>query len=159
MTIHQQKTKVNFGPKGKILSAKMTAPGYFGKDQTYELKVHRGFNGVFSDGLYDTLLEDITPLLQRESGQDNGGGLYYENIIHFFGHLLGGANAQLFGTYFAFFPEVKTLVTTLGAPRQGNYAYKILVECLCRTLLCGGWSTVEMLSHACRFFNIIMQDT
>eukprot|EP00551_Chaetoceros_affinis_P015210 CAMPEP_0203693780 /NCGR_PEP_ID=MMETSP0091-20130426/5653_1 /ASSEMBLY_ACC=CAM_ASM_001089 /TAXON_ID=426623 /ORGANISM="Chaetoceros affinis, Strain CCMP159" /LENGTH=451 /DNA_ID=CAMNT_0050564941 /DNA_START=351 /DNA_END=1706 /DNA_ORIENTATION=+ len=123
--------KVNFGPKGKILSAKMTAPGYFGIAQTYELKVHRGFNGVFSDGLYDTLLKDITPLLQRESGQDSGGGLYYENTIHFFGHSLGGANAQLFGTYFAFFhPEVKTHVTTLGAPRQGNYAYKILVESL-----------------------------
>ncbi len=92
----------------------------------FKLRVHRGFNNVFSDGLYDTILDVIIPLLQRES---TNGELYYKNTIHFFGHSLGGANAQVFGSYFAHFhPQIKTYVTTLGAPRQGNYAYKIFVE-------------------------------
>jgi hypothetical protein len=61
----------------------------------------------------------------------NGGDLYYNNTIYFYGHSLGGANAQLFATYYSFFhPEIKSKVITLGAPRQGNYGYKILVESL-----------------------------
>lgn len=87
--------------------------------------MHRGFNGVFSDGLYQTVLDAIMPLLERESNNE----LYYDNTIYFGGHSLGGANAQVFGTYFAHFhPNVKSHVITLGSPRQGNYAYKILSE-------------------------------
>lgn len=92
------------------------------------MKVHRGFNGVFSDGLYEQVLNVIHPLLQLK---DAKGELYYNNTIHFGGHSLGGANAQMFGTYYAhFFPSIKTYVTTLGAPRQGNYVYKLLAESL-----------------------------
>ena len=93
-----------------------------------QLKVHRGFNGVFSDGLYDTVLSYIRPLLERTNSANE---LYYNNTIHIGGHSLGGANAQVFGTYYAYFhPDVKTYVTTLGSPRQGNYAYKVLGESL-----------------------------
>lgn len=70
----------------------------------------------------------IQPLLDKPSAVFEN-ELYYENTIYFGGHSLGGADSQLFGTYFAHFhPEVKTYITTLGSPRQGNYAYKILVE-------------------------------
>lgn len=106
----------------------MKAPGYFGLDQMYDIRVHRGFNGVFSDNLYEDILNDINPLLQRTIDGDNQ-QLYYNNTIYFYGHSLGGANAQLFATYYAFFHEdIKTHVVSLGAPRQGNYGYKILVE-------------------------------
>ena len=57
--------------------------------------------------------------------------MYFNNTIHFAGHSLGGANAQMFGTYYAFRNgAVKTYITTGGAPRQGNYAYKVLGESL-----------------------------
>ena len=128
---------MKFGPKGRILSAKVKAPGYSGFPQTYDLKVHRGFNGVFNGGLYDDILQDISSLLQitmsdkNVGNNDDGNDLYYDKTIHFYGHSLGGANAQLFATYYAFFhQDIKTYVVTLGAPRQGNYAYKILVESL-----------------------------
>ena len=56
-----------------------------------QLKVHRGFNGVFSDGLYDTVPSYIRPLLERTNSANE---LYYNNTIHIGGHSLGGANAQ-----------------------------------------------------------------
>ena len=78
-------------------------------------------------GVYDKILWAIKPLLSKTLPNSNE--LYYDNAVHFAGHSLGGANAQIFGTYFAYFnPEVKAHVTTIAAPRQGNYAYKILGE-------------------------------
>ena len=80
------------------------------------------------NSLYETVLSTVLPLLERVT---NEGNPYYNNTIHFGGHSLGGARAQIMGTYFAFFhPAVQTYVTTLGSPRQGNYAYKVLVESL-----------------------------
>jgi hypothetical protein len=80
------------------------------------------------NALYDTVVSVVRPLLDRVS---DDGTLYYNNTIHFGGHSLGGARAQIMGTYFAFFhPSVRTHVTTLGSPRQGNFAYKVLVESL-----------------------------
>ncbi len=90
--------------------------------------MHRGFNKVFEDNLYERVLQVVKPLLAVERNYF-GNELYYDNTIYFGGHSLGGADSQLFGTYFAHFhPNVKTYITTLGAPRQGNYGYKILVE-------------------------------
>jgi len=123
--------KVPYGPRGQTIKAEVKAPNYLGLEQTYDLKVHRGFNNVFSGGLYEKVLKDIETLLQRTMMGGEGNDLYYNNTIHFYGHSMGGANAQIFGTYYAFFhSHIKTYVTTLGAPRQGNYAYKILVESL-----------------------------
>jgi hypothetical protein len=80
------------------------------------------------NALYDTVVSAVRPLIDRVS---DDGTPYYNNTIHFGGHSLGGARAQLMGTYFAFFnPSVRTYVTTLGSPRQGNFAYKILGESL-----------------------------
>ena len=96
----------------------------------HQIRVHYEFKKVFSDGLYDRILDIVSPLLSNRLPNISD-ELYYEDTIHFAGHGLGGANAQLFGTYYAFFRnEVKTHITTFGAPRQGNYAYKILGESL-----------------------------
>eukprot|EP00980_Cylindrotheca_fusiformis_P009023 scaffold1934_cov79-Cylindrotheca_fusiformis.AAC.12 len=121
----------SFGPPNRTLSASLVVPAldYFSgelKNSTISLKVHRGFNnGVFSDGLYD----HVVSILNSNSllGRDNG--TYYDHTVHFMGHSLGGANAQLMGTYYAHFhPTISVHITSLGAPRQGNLAYKILAE-------------------------------
>jgi len=125
-----QAFKVPYGPPGRILDGNLTMESnyVFGFSDTHKIRVHHGFNKVFSDGLYDTLLSVINPLLALKDDND---ALYYNNTIHFIGHSLGGANAQVFGTYFAFFHKnIKTHVTSLGAPRQGNLAYKVLAESL-----------------------------
>ena len=71
--------------------------------------------------MIESLLDEPSNPFEREK--------YYDSKISFGGHSLGGADSQLFGTYFAHFhPEVETYITTLGSPRQGNFAYKVLVE-------------------------------
>lgn len=84
-----------------------------------KLQVHEGFNSVFSDDLYDTVLAVIKPLLELRS-EDNQP--YYNSTVSFYGHSLGGANAQIMGTYFAHFhPDVYTNIVTLGSPRVGKH--------------------------------------
>jgi len=125
--------KVQYGPPGAILDGKVTARNVFGFQEEFNIRVHRGFNGVFSNGLYESILEVIEPLLLEKHEQDEDGesSLVFGNEIYFGGHSLGGANAQVFGTYFAFFhSNINTHITTLGSPRQGNYAYKVLGESL-----------------------------
>lgn len=137
--------KVSYGPDGKKLEATVVAPDFWNKNVTYSLQVHGGFNGVFSDNLYEEVLSVLNSdeILDRRVDIDGVSHLYYNETIHFMGHSLGGANAQLFGVYYAHFhPNIKTYVTTLGSPRQGNFAYKMLVESMpnlavWRMVLCG----------------------
>ncbi len=90
--------------------------------------MHKGFNGVFSEDLYDKILNDIKPLLQRTM---DDGQLYYNNTLYIGGHSKGGANAQLIAVYYAFFQEdIKTHLVTIGSPAAGNYAFKIFAESL-----------------------------
>jgi len=117
-----------FGPPGGVIEATVNATNMFGDMETFELQVHRGFNSVFSNNAYMKIINIITPFLQRK---DDHGNLYYNNSVYFAGHSLGGANAQLLGTYYAVLnPHINTYVTTLGSPKQGNYAYKLLGESL-----------------------------
>lgn len=125
--------KVQYGPPDAILDGKVTARNVFGFQEEFNIRVHRGFNSVFSNGLYESVSEVIGPLLLERHEQDGVGesSLVFGNEVYFGGHSLGGANAQVFGTYFAFFhPTINTHITTLGSPRQGNYAYKVLGESL-----------------------------
>ena len=48
--------KVSYGPDGKKLEATVVAPDFWNKNVTYSLQVHGGFNGVFSDNLYEEVL-------------------------------------------------------------------------------------------------------
>ena len=49
--------------------------------------------------------------------------------VSFTGHSKGGAQAQLMAGYYAVtHPSVKVDVMTMGAPKQGNFAYKLLLE-------------------------------
>ena len=87
-----------------------------------KLQVHEGFNSVFSDDLYETIMSVVEPLLGLPA--EVGQGLYYNSTINWYGHSLGGANAQIMGTYFAHFhPDVSTYIVTLGGPRVGAYVY------------------------------------
>jgi hypothetical protein len=132
--------KVPYGPQNKTLSAVTVvemldfSTGEM-KNSTISLKVHRGFNGVFSDNLYEQIVAVLEtdgllgrPLTEYEAGVDDQ-LYYYNNTVHFMGHSLGGANAQLMGTYFAHFQShIQTHITSLGGPRQGNFAFKMLAE-------------------------------
>lgn len=130
--------KVPYGPPNKTLSATTIVASLDFKtgkikNSTISLKVHRGFNGVFSDGLYEHVVSVLEndALLGRRNIDNSSSYYYYQNTVHFMGHSLGGANAQLMGTYFAHFnPDIQTHITSLGAPRQGNFAFKILAESL-----------------------------
>jgi len=49
--------------------------------------------------------------------------------LHVTGHSLGGANAQLFSSYYAFSnPLNQVYLTTFGAPRCGNRGFKLFTE-------------------------------
>mmetsp|Transcript_18922 Transcript_18922/g.46876 ORF Transcript_18922/g.46876 Transcript_18922/m.46876 type:complete len:400 (-) Transcript_18922:78-1277(-) len=125
--------QVPFGPPGKELYATTVVEGRDWttggiKNVTVPVRVHKGFNQVFSDDLYEYIVEKLqTEQLLGRTSPD--GSSYYNNTVHFMGHSLGGANAQLMGTYFAHLnPEIQTYITTLGSPRQGNLAYKVFAE-------------------------------
>jgi pimeloyl-ACP methyl ester carboxylesterase len=87
-----------------------------GELEAWNIRVHEGFNtALFSQSLFD-VASDI--LLDFDT-------------VWICGHSLGGANSQLFGTYFAYrYPEVNTYVTTFGSPRIGNYGFKVWADSL-----------------------------
>jgi hypothetical protein len=118
--------KVPLGPPNQTLKATAVVENFDfktarRKNRTLSMAVHKGFNQVFSDNLYEDIVEVVDDLLQDEET--------YNNTIYFVGHSLGGANAQVMGSYYAHFhPRIQTYVTTFGSPRQGNFVYKLFGE-------------------------------
>eukprot|EP00559_Dactyliosolen_fragilissimus_P003665 CAMPEP_0184867064 /NCGR_PEP_ID=MMETSP0580-20130426/24951_1 /TAXON_ID=1118495 /ORGANISM="Dactyliosolen fragilissimus" /LENGTH=386 /DNA_ID=CAMNT_0027367093 /DNA_START=421 /DNA_END=1581 /DNA_ORIENTATION=+ len=125
--VNLRSTKVKYGPPNEKIEATVESFDIFRRPTNYSVLVHQGFNdNVFKSNLYNTISSELYDLLNRTT---DTGESYYNKIVHFCGHSLGGANAQLMGTYFALLnPDIKTVITTLGSPRQGNYGYKVLGE-------------------------------
>mmetsp|Transcript_20117 Transcript_20117/g.24158 ORF Transcript_20117/g.24158 Transcript_20117/m.24158 type:complete len:199 (+) Transcript_20117:1-597(+) len=79
------------------------------------VKIHRGFSCVFK--IYNELLDLIEPLMGNQTR------------LHVTGHSLGGANAALFASYYAWtHPLISVYLTTFGAPRCGNRGFKLFFE-------------------------------
>mmetsp|Transcript_12536 Transcript_12536/g.20873 ORF Transcript_12536/g.20873 Transcript_12536/m.20873 type:complete len:372 (+) Transcript_12536:127-1242(+) len=115
------KNQVPLGPTGRVLTDKMVYTNV--TDETAlpvetDVLVHRGLNNaVFS--AYEDIINTIDPLLKA--------GTY--TSVFFLGHSVGGAQASLFATYYAFHhPITAVYVQTFGQPRCGNYGFKILME-------------------------------
>lgn len=82
-------------------------------DEQVPILVHKGFNQVFR--IYEKILEFLDTF-------------NYENVF-VTGHSLGGANAQLFATVYAFRnPNVAVHCSTFAQPRVGNIGFKAFVE-------------------------------
>lgn len=110
-----------FGPPDKKINMTVMDRNFLGRPVQRDILVHRGFNNeVFSDRFYENLTAVVDPLLMDPT---------YNNELFFAGHSLGGANAQLVGTYYAHFhPNIAVSVTTIGQPRVGNLGFKVFAE-------------------------------
>jgi len=94
-----------------------------GKLEATSVEVHRGFNGMFR--IYNDLVALLHPAANNYTNSLNTRAVYVT------GHSLGGANAALFSTMFAFHnPLIQIHTVTFGAPRCGNKAFKIFAESL-----------------------------
>lgn len=117
--------KTWYGPEEATIRATVDVQSFSGQWRKRQMRVHSGFNGVFSDDLYSKVMTVVEPLLDLRNDED--GNYTFDKEINFVGHSLGGANCHLFGTYFAYFhPEVSTYITSVAAPRQGKFDMFIL---------------------------------
>jgi len=113
--VNVQTEMVPFGFPDHIVSVDMPFPSINdqSKDKKVPILVHKGFNQVFR--IYEQILEYLSPLS-------------YETLS-VTGHSLGGANAQLFATMYAFQnPHISVNCATYGQPRTGNIGFKAFVE-------------------------------
>lgn len=111
--------QVPFGPTNHTVPYDMYEPNTQGEPTELSVLAHRGFNQAFK--VYDQVLSKIQPLLD---GKNN-------TVLHVTGHSLGGANAQLFGTYFAFHnPRISVYLSSFSSPRCGNRGFKMFSESL-----------------------------
>jgi len=105
-------------PEGPIIEEKI----YDQDLEEFDIRVHSGFNSaLFSQNMYGNVTSVLTDLLSQKAS----------DTIYVTGHSLGGANAQLFGTLYAYFnPDIFVYITTFGSPRVGNYGFSVLANSL-----------------------------
>lgn len=100
----------------------MPQPDNIANDPKVEpILVHRGFNDVFL--VYKEILDYLKTEQEKEENSS------FVSTLYVAGHSLGGANAFLFASMYAFYhPTISVYCSTFGQPRAGNFGMKMFVE-------------------------------